>query len=79
MTHDIAGSRSRHYFTEAARAKALAVRRANASIAKPDAIVFVARHPLDERLFAWEIRKFGGVVLERGTPVFSDSEYRTCS
>ena len=54
-------------FTDLARARALEVRRENA--AKRGAVnrleLFIVRSPFGDNGFAWEIRQFGGVVVER--------------
>ena len=66
----------RRAFTEAARAAALASRRAKAALPKdPDRqfAVFAVRHEDAAGLFAWELRRYGGVVLARGTEAFPDA------
>lgn len=68
--------RKRRTFSEAARAAALAIRRAKAALPKvPDRqfAVFAVRHEDAAGLFAWEIRRYGGVVLARGTEAFPDA------
>ena len=58
-------------FTEASLAAGLEARRKKAAerAADPQAAnrpqVFVVRSPLGDRGFGWEIRKFGGVVVDR--------------
>ena len=54
-------------FTEAARAAALVARRRKRDLAAPQGTpeVFVVRQPSTNRGYGWEIRRFGGVVLDR--------------
>lgn len=62
----------KRHFTDAARAAAQAARRAK--WAEPDRFgepeMFVVRS--DDKGFTWELRRFGGVVLERGAGAFGD-------
>ncbi len=61
----------RRSFTDAARAGAAAARQAKALLPKPDEFeVFAVRATADERMFSWEIRKFGGLVVDRGDQLF---------
>ena len=59
-------SSSRRHFTEAARAAAREARRRKKEqpqdSSRPE--IFVVRGVDDERRFEWEIRRFGGVVLD---------------
>ena len=58
-------------FTEAARAAAAAARQAKKLLPKADAYgVFAVRVTADDRMFSWEIRKFGGLVISRGDRLF---------
>ncbi len=63
----VSSPNSRRYFTDAARAAALEVRRENAalktSVMTP--ALFIVRQNADSQLFGWEIRRFGGVLLRR--------------
>ncbi len=65
--------RPKSYFTQAAREAASAVRRANAlnrtHIAAPE--IFVVRRTSFPDPFAWEIRRFGAMVLDRSDTGFS--------
>lgn len=60
--------KARRVPSEAARLAAVAKRREMAMIVKDKARpeVFVVRLPPPSRLFGWEIRRFGSVVLSRG-------------
>ena len=62
---------TRRCFTDAARAAALAARRAKACLPKGDGLeVFAVRATDGHKTFAWEIRRFGGVTVELGQAVF---------
>ena len=71
---DVKSPHGRH-FTDAARAAAKEARRrkkeARADPNRPE--IFVARAGPDSRLFVWEIRRFGGVLLDRGTAPYHDA------
>ena len=58
---------SRIHFSDAARAAALEARRENAvskeSLTTP--ALYVVRQSPQDQLFGWEIRRFGGVILNR--------------
>ena len=60
-------SNARH-FTDAARAAAVAARRVKAaefqSFGAPE--LFVVRASSDDMAFTWELRRFGGVVIQKG-------------
>lgn len=58
---------TKRHFTDAARAAALEVRRRNRELALPKNIpeVFVVRLAAAHLSFGWEIRRFGGVVLDK--------------
>lgn len=64
--------RPRPHFTSAARQAALEARAARR--AEPDRFglpeVFVVK--ADERTFTWEIRRFGGLLLQRGAESFAN-------
>lgn len=64
--------RTRHYFTEAARAAGAAKKREMAphprDIRAPE--LFVVRLVPTAVAFTWEIRQFGGIVLDRGETSF---------
>ena len=58
---------SRRYFTSAARKAGLEARR-EAAVLKKDLMtpaLFVVRQSDQSQLFGWEIRRFGGVLLNR--------------
>ena len=63
---------TKRHFTEAARAAALATRRRNQEHKvdpnRPE--VFVVRGVENERLYKWEIRRFGGVLLQDSSARF---------
>ncbi|MGI3903079.1 MAG: hypothetical protein ACRYGP_30475 [Janthinobacterium lividum] len=61
----------RRSFTDAARAAAAAARQAKKLLPKTDGFeVFAVRAACDEKMFLWEIRKFGGLVADRGDQLF---------
>lgn len=62
----------RRHFTEAARAAALAARLRKRELAIPLDMpeVFVVRSPSTPGQYAWEIRRFGAVVLDRGAVAY---------
>ena len=64
-------SKTARHFTDAAREAALAARRAKR--AEPDTFglpeVFVVK--AGDQSYAWELRRFGGVLLERGIEAFA--------
>ncbi len=64
---------SKRHFTEAARAAALEARRRKREQALPSGIpeVFVIRRPIGGRGYGWEIRRFGGVILDRSSTHYS--------
>lgn len=64
----------RRHFTEAARAAAMASRLRKQQIAAPlDAPeVFIVRSTSASGPYAWEIRRFGGLVLDRSSGGFLD-------
>lgn len=69
------GRKSRRHFTEAARRAAVLARRAKLDqprcFGAPE--LYVVRHPESEHAFAWQIRRFGGVVLAMGDAGFATS------
>ena len=59
-------------FTDAARAKAVEVRREKAQLPKGDGLsTFMVREHLPKNLFGWEIRRHGGLIVERGPSTFT--------
>ena len=66
---------NRRHFTDAARAAAKEARRRKKEMQadpnRPE--IFVARAGPESRCFVWEIRRFGGVLLDRGTAPFEDA------
>lgn len=71
---------NRRHFTEAARAAAIASRRRKQHSATPKDVleVFIIRSTSISGQYAWEIRRFGGVVLSQSLESFSDpNEART--
>lgn len=62
----------RRHFTDQARAAAAAARKAKRDgpdrFGQPEMFVVKA----GERAFTWELRRFGGVVLQRGPEAFRD-------
>ena len=69
------GKPTRRHFTDLARAAAQEGRRrrqeARAVVSKDCPEVFVVRHLGGGTLaFLWEIRRFGGVVVDRSTEIF---------
>ncbi|WP_237481231.1 hypothetical protein [Lichenibacterium dinghuense] len=64
---------TRRHFTDAARAAAAAARKAKREgpdrFGQPEMFVVKA----GERAFTWELRRFGGVVLQRGPEGFRDT------
>lgn len=68
--------RARRYFTEAARSAALEKRR-ELALAPRDMMapeLFVVRLVPSAAAFAWEIRRFGGIVLKRAETGFASAE-----
>lgn len=65
-------SPTRRHFTQAARAAALeSRRRKREQKVQPDLPeVFVVRRAENERRFEWQIRRFGGVTLDRSSEMF---------
>ena len=65
-------SPTKRHFTEAARAAALAARRRKQQHKvdpnRPE--VFVVRGVEDARLYEWEIRRFGGILLQASSARF---------
>lgn len=65
---------NRRHFTDAARAAAKEARRRKKEMQadpnRPE--IFVARAGPESRCFVWEIRRFGGVLLDRGTAAYED-------
>jgi hypothetical protein len=68
------GKLTRRHFTDAARAAALAAKlrkqEVRAAMGNNCPEVFVVRHLGGTLEFQWEIRRFGGVVVDRSTSVF---------
>ena len=64
---------SKRHFTEAARAAAIVARRRKQEQALPVGApeVFVIRRASASRGYGWEIRRFGGVVLDRSSTDYS--------
>lgn len=66
---------NRRHFTDAARAAAKEARRRKKEMQsdpnRPE--IFVARAGPESRCFVWEIRRFGGVLLDRGTAPYDDA------
>ena len=64
---------SRRYFTEAARAAAAEAKRLKRENAVPrdTPAVFVVRVPPANKMFGWEIRRFGSLVLTRSEDRFT--------
>ncbi|MGI3901550.1 MAG: hypothetical protein ACRYGP_01345 [Janthinobacterium lividum] len=61
----------RRFFTDVARAAAAAARQAKSLLPKTDGFeVFAVRAAADDKMFSWEIRKFGGLVVDRGNKLF---------
>ena len=65
---------SRRYFTDVARQAALEarLRKREMPVDPTRAQMFVVRGTQDARLFTWEIRRFGGVLLQN-----SDARFET--
>ncbi|MBE7204105.1 MAG: hypothetical protein INR70_40800 [Parafilimonas terrae] len=63
----------RAFFSQAAREAAKAARqRKREQLEAFDRLsVFVTRDPDDDHTFRWEIRKFGGVLIERSLDTFA--------
>lgn len=63
--------RAKCQFTEAARKAAIIARKAKAEIPRHFGLpeLFVVR--VGGRTFTWELRQFGGVLLERGIEAFA--------
>lgn len=61
--------KTRRHSTEAARAASIAVRKAKAAgtVGLPELFIVKAEDPT----FTWELRRFGGVVLQRGAESFA--------
>lgn len=61
------------YFSDAARAAGLEVRRrkARTPALKDGPEVFAVHFPATAGTFSWEIRRFGSIVLQRGVEQFS--------
>ena len=68
------GKTTRRHFTDAARAAALKARRrkqeSRAAVENDGPEVFVVRHLGGILAFHWELRRFGGVVVDRSDAVF---------
>ncbi len=61
----------RRFFTDVARAAAATARQVKNLLPKTDGFeVFAVRATGDERMFSWEIRKFGGLVVNRDDQLF---------
>lgn len=73
MTDQIC-SRGRH-FTDAALAAGAATRRRKAENPEIKGLpeVFAVHLPVTAKTFSWEIRRFGSLVLERGTDMFDSA------
>ena len=64
---------TRRHFTDAARAAALEARRRKRDSALPAGVpeVFVVRRPNAGSGYGWEVRRFGGLVLDRSLTGYS--------
>lgn len=66
---------NRRHFTDAARLAAKEARRRKKEMQadpnRPE--IFVARAGPESRGFVWEIRRFGGVLLDRATAPYDDA------
>ncbi len=62
----------RHYFTEVARAAAAEAKRIKRENPAPKDLVevFAVHLPATGKMFSWEIRRFGGLVVDRGVDQF---------
>ncbi len=60
---------NRRHFTDAARAAAKAARAAKRALPSTFGLpeLFVVRAPSGDMAFTWEIRRHGGLVLQKGT------------
>ena len=65
--------RSGRAFTAAARTRAAEVRREIAELSKGDSLsAFVVREPMPGKGYRWEIRRYGGLLVERSPFTFTD-------